>query len=137
MADAVKWYCAIAEALDIDNTDFLKIYHRNREQINQEILSENITAYALIQFMLYKSKWKGAVSELWEQLKNIIEKKGISTSQPSWAKSSSALSRQLNKLKVNLEEAGIYFHITNIGNYKQISLENKKGMIKNELKKYN
>ncbi len=87
--------------------------------------------------MLYKSKWKGAVSELWEQLKNIIEKKGISTSQPSWAKSSSALSRQLNKLKVNLEEAGIYFHITNIGNYKQISLENKKGMIKNELKKYN
>lgn len=64
-------------------------------------------------------------------------KKGISTSQPSWTKSSSALSRQLNKLKVNLEEAGIYFHITNIGNYKQISLENKKGMVKNELEKHN
>ncbi len=137
MADAVKWYCAIAEALDIDNTDFLKVYNRNREQINQEILAENITAYALIQFMQYKPKWKGAVSQLWEKLKDIIEQKGISTNQPSWAKSSSALSRQLNKLKVNLEEAGIYFHITNIGNYKQISLESKKGMIKNEPKKHN
>jgi len=77
MADAVKWYCAIAEALNISSIDFLKIYDRNRKQINQEILSENITAYALIQFMQYKSKWKGAVSELWEQLKCLIEKKEL------------------------------------------------------------
>jgi len=27
--------------------------------------------------MQYKSKWKGAVSELWEQLKCLIEKKEL------------------------------------------------------------
>lgn len=137
MADAVKWYCAIAKALDIDCEEFIKIYNSNRNQINQEILSENITAYALIQFMKYTPRWKGAVSELWEKLKEIIERKEISTSQPSWAKSSSALSRQLNKLKINLEEAGIFFDIVNIGNYKQISLQNKKGMVNNGTQKHN
>lgn len=126
IADVVKWQCAIAEALDINHVDFLKIYKRNRNCINSEIISSNPTANALILLMKGRKSWESSVSELWESLDILAYKKNMNRSDPLWAKSPSSLSRHLNILKVNLESIGIFFSIRNIGSNKEITLKNKK-----------
>lgn len=126
MADAVKWGCAIVEAMGIDHEEYLEIYYRNQNNINVEILSDNTTAYILIEMMKHHEEWSGPVAKLWEKLNFIANRDGVSQYDVFFAKSPSALSRQLNQLKVNLGRGGITFDIKNTGKCKEITIKNKK-----------
>lgn len=125
MADAVKWGCAIAEAMGINHNEYLEIYYRNQNNINVEILSDNTTAYILIEMMKHRKEWTGSVAKLWEQLNFIASRDGVCQYDAFFAKSPSALSRQLNQLKVNLGRVGITFDIKNTGKCKEITIKNK------------
>lgn len=116
MADSCKWGVAIAEALDIGADRYLELYQKNYQQINEEILLGNPTAYAIIRLMEKNSKWEGSVGELYEKLCFIAEKHNINQNDRLWAKSDSALSRRLNQLKINLSNIGIEFDIQPICN---------------------
>lgn len=123
MADAVKWGCAIAEALGIGKEKYFEIYNANQNKINMEILSDNPLAFALMHLMKKQKTWKGAVNELWNKLNYIATSKNIDRSGNMWPKSPSHLSRNLNQLKISLERIGICFEINNTGRYKEINLK--------------
>lgn len=124
MADAVKWSCAISEALGISSEEYLEIYRRNQENINIEIISTNAVADTIIDFMDNKDNWKGSVSNLWELLNGKAFFKGIEKDK-TWAKTPSYLSQNLNKIKTNLEKVGIFYEIRNVGTHKEIEVWNK------------
>ncbi|OHA72700.1 MAG: hypothetical protein A3A27_02430 [Candidatus Wildermuthbacteria bacterium RIFCSPLOWO2_01_FULL_47_18] len=101
MADFALWGCAIAEAIGYSKEVFLNAYNSNIDSQNVEVLSEHIEAELLCAFMEDRSEWIGTPSELFEHLK------GDTKSGDDFPKSANALSRKLNTLKINLEEAGI------------------------------
>lgn len=125
MADAVKWQCAICEALGINHEDYLDIYYQNQSCVNEEILSAHPVAYVIMLFMEKKKIWKGSISKLWGKLDSIAALKNINRNDSLWARSPSSLSRQLNQLKVNLEKTGIFFDVRNVGKHKEITLRNR------------
>lgn len=109
MADFAKWGYAIAEALGIGGNKFLKAYDDNRDRANEEVISTNPVAVALLSFMEGRSHWKGDWTQLLALLNRSALKKGISTYNKLWPAGAQALSRRMNDIKSNLEEAGIHF----------------------------
>ena len=101
MADFALWGCAIAEAMGYTKETFLNAYYSNIDSQNVEVIGEHIEAELLCVFMEDRHEWDGSMSELFEHLKKDAEIGG------DFPKSANALSRKLNTLKINLEEAGI------------------------------
>lgn len=56
-----------------------------------------------------RSEWSGLISELYNQLSTISPQYGINNKGKEFPPAANALSRRLNGLKSNLQEAGIYF----------------------------
>ncbi|SFM25253.1 hypothetical protein SAMN03159341_12258 [Paenibacillus sp. 1_12] len=124
MADFATWGFAIAEALGIGGTQFLEAYKKNQLRSNEEVLSTHPVAMTVLRFMKNKSKWKGDWTTLLAELENQALKMNIRTHQKSWPAAAHALSRRMNTIKSNLEQAGIYFD-TRQGDTKELILENR------------
>ncbi|MBI5153469.1 MAG: hypothetical protein HZA36_03365, partial [Parcubacteria group bacterium] len=105
MADFALWGCAIAEAIGTTKEVFLNAYEGSINSQNDEVLSEHVEAELLGRFMEDKERWDGTASELRKHLCGIAGSMDISESE--LPKNGSALSRKLNTLKTNLEEAGL------------------------------
>jgi hypothetical protein len=125
MGDYAKWGYAIAEVIGIGGDNYLEIYNNNQLSISKELLYNNPTAKAVMDFMASKKVHKSSVDNMWKTLEQNAIVTGVNIHAKEWAKSASAFSRQLNLVKVNLEQQGVYFDIRNIGNNKEIRLENK------------
>lgn len=124
MADFTYWGYAIAEVLGVTGDVFLKAYQKNQGKANEEALSSNPTAAAVIAMMRYRSNWTSSVSGLLKELEKVAADEHISIRQKIWPSDASALSKRLKEVKSNLEEVGIYYDIRHAGNCKKITIEN-------------
>lgn len=117
MADFAEWGFAIAEARNIGGRSFLKTYQENTKLRNQEIIGTNPVASAIVDFMEDRGEWTGKASELLDKLEAVTSEK--ERKAKAWPKSSNVLTRRLNELKTNLDEAGINIEInrTNKGRF--------------------
>jgi hypothetical protein len=117
MADFAEWGFAIAEARNIGGRSFLKTYQENTKLRNQEIIGTNPVASAIVDFMEDRGEWTGKASELLDKLEAVTSEK--ERKAKTWPKSSNVLTRRLNELKTNLDEAGINIEInrTNKGRF--------------------
>lgn len=108
MADFALWGCAIAEAIGYKKEDFLKAYNNNIDIQNKEVIYENLEANLLIEFMNDKGGWEGTPTQLLNDLRAAAEKQGTRIEkEKSFPKTANVLTRRLNLLMPNLEEAGI------------------------------
>lgn len=122
MADFTYWGYAIAEVLGVGGEEFLQLYLTNQDTANEEALSSQPIAAAVIAFMKNRSTWSASVSELVRELEAVAERERINTNVKSWAKDPNVLSRRLKEVKSNLEEIGIFYDIRHAGDYKKITL---------------
>lgn len=103
MADFTLWGCAIAEALGLNKSQFLKAYTENINLQHDEVINSNIEASFILDFMADKKEWVGSPTDLFHRMTE-----AFSDDRRIWLpKSPSALSRRLIELKTNLEEAGV------------------------------
>ena len=105
MADFAEWGFAIAEATGWGGQNFLATYQENTNLRNQEIISANPVASALVDFMEDRGEWTGKASELLNELELLISER--ERKAKAWPKTASVLTRRINELKTNLREAGI------------------------------
>lgn len=124
MADFTYWGYAIADAMGIDDDQFLTAYLTNQDTANEEAISSHPVAVAIIALMKSRSNWSSSVSELLKELERVAEKEFINTNIKLWAKDANVLSRRLKEIKSNLEEVGISYDIRNVGSHKKITLTN-------------
>lgn len=124
MADFTLWGYSISEVLGLGGESFIDAYLGNQTRVNEEALSSNPLAEALIAFMRDKKSWTGSVSELLGKLGVVATNNSINTRIKSWPANASVLSRRLKEIKSNLEDVGIQYDIRNAGQYKKITLEN-------------
>lgn len=107
MADFSLWGCAIAEALGYDQEAFLSAYRQNIQQGSENVIEESVTAQLVLEFMESEKEWTGTPTEFFIQIKDLAKRKDIPTTEQP--KRSNQLSRELNTLKPNLEEQGVFF----------------------------
>lgn len=111
MADFAKWGYAIAEAAGYSGQDFIDAYNKNQLQLNEEVLANDPVAAAILAFMNNKASWKGDWTTLLSTLDVLAKQKKININQKSWPRAAHSLSRKMNEIKSNLEQAGISFEI--------------------------
>ncbi|MSS72859.1 MAG: hypothetical protein EXS64_15400 [Candidatus Latescibacteria bacterium] len=107
MADFAKWGCAIAQALGYRPEDFMRAYGENIEAQNDEVLQAHPVAAAVLGFIENKEIWEGNATELLTELEKVAEAQKINVFGKEWPKGPSPLSRRLNEIRPNLEDAGI------------------------------
>lgn len=127
MADFTKHGCAIALALGCSMDDFLRAYGVNIESQNDEVLNESLVAQILIPFIESQpsNEWEGIYSHLLKELENEAKNQKIDIKDPDFPKRANVLSKELNKLKTNLEEIGIYIKKGGRGRKIRITKESK------------
>ena len=107
MADFAIWGCAIAEALGYSREEFLNAYNANMQNQNEEILSESLVAQTIISLMEYMTNWEGTASQLLKELEAEAKKLSIKENDKGFPKAANSLSREINRLKTDLESIGI------------------------------
>jgi hypothetical protein len=122
MADFTKWGCAISQALGYTQEEFLEAYKENIDQQSEIVVSDNIVASAVVEFMENKKEWGGTPTELLNEIELLGFLQGIDSYEQYWPKSSGAFTRKLNELKINLQEVGIIYSTTK-GVKRKISLK--------------
>lgn len=108
MADFALWGAAITEAMGLSKDAFLMAYQRNIDGQNDEVINENPEASFILALMNDKDEWSGTATELLKEMKEYYKE----DENIKFPKKPNALSRKLNELKTNLEEAGIKIEIT-------------------------
>ena len=73
-----------------------------------------------------KPEWSGLISELYHQLSEMASRYGINNKGKEFPPAPNVLSRRLNGLKSNLQEAGISFRTISNTNGTEIVLKNEK-----------
>lgn len=126
MADFARWGYAIGEALGGLGNEFLDEYNINQGKRNIEILNTDTVATLVIAFMEDKTEWAGLISELYNHLATIAPQYGINSKGKEFPTAPNVLSRRLNGLKSNLQEAGISFKTTSKMQGREIVLINEK-----------
>lgn len=126
MADFARWGYAVGEALGGLGSEFLEQYHANQGKRNIEILNADIVATLAVAFMKDKPEWSGLISELYHQLSEMASRYGINNKGKEFPPAPNVLSRRLNGLKSNLQEAGISFRTISKTNGTEIVLKNEK-----------
>ncbi len=125
MADFTKWGCAIAETLGYGKTVFLEALEQNRTKLNDETISQDVVATAVLAFMKNRKEWSGSVTELFSGLKHIAFEQEIDTHSKVWPKAANVLSRRLNEIKSNLLTMGITITIRHMHAAKMVEMTNK------------
>lgn len=126
MADFARWGYAIGEALGDLGNEFLEQYTANQGKRNIEVLNTDIVATLTVAFMKDKTEWTGLISELYNQLSAMAPQYGINSKGKEFPTVPNVLSRRLNGLKSNLQEAGISFKTSSKMNGTEIVLTNEK-----------
>lgn len=126
MADFARWGYAVGEALGGFGDEFLEEYNANQSQRNIEILNVDIVATLVVAFMKDKPEWSGLISDLYNQLTATAPQYGINTKGKAFPSAPNGLSRRLNGLKSNLQEAGISFILKSKMQGREITLTNEK-----------
>lgn len=125
MADFARWGYAVGEALGGLGSEFLEQYHANQGKRNIEILNADIVATLAVAFMKDKTEWSGLTSELYHQLSEMASRYGINNKGKEFPPAPNVLSRRLNGLKSNLEQASITFRTTSTASGTKIVLQNE------------
>lgn len=127
MADFCRWGYAIAEALGGKGEKFLQEYAENIRSQNIEVLNSDTVANLMMKFMngsVQKGSWSGSISELYSSLKSIAQSEFSSIYSTDFPKKPNVLSRRLNGMKSNLEEAGIVFRTFATATATRIEIKN-------------
>jgi len=122
MADFTRWGYAIAEACGIGGERFLNAYLDNQYKANDEAVSSNPIAVAIVRLMEKTQSFEGSASKLLEVLNSIAEEEKIDTQSRLWAKEPNVLSRRLNELKSNLLMECITFSTSNTSSGRKIQI---------------
>ncbi len=108
MADFTRWGAAITVALGIDPKEFIEAYRVNIERQNEEVILNSALAQAVLSLMNSRDKWEGTIKEALHLLTEIAQpEKG----DKGFPKAEKSLRKHLNRLKVNLRDAGVTFDI--------------------------
>ncbi len=108
MADFTRWGAAISVALGINPKEFIEAYGANIERQNEEVILNSALAQAVLSLMNSRDKWEGTIKEALSALIEIAQPEKGSKDFPRAEKS---LRKHLNRLKVNLRDAGVTFDI--------------------------
>ena len=107
MADFTRWGVAITKAMRINPEEFLQAYRDNKAMQNEEAVSNNAVASAVMALMEERETWRGTASALLEELEKKAEEEKINIKGKGWPKAANSLSRKLNELKSTLQAAGV------------------------------
>jgi hypothetical protein len=108
MADFAKWGYAIGEALyQGGGEQFLKAFEANRQAANEEALTGNPVATAIVALMNSKREWSGTAGDLLAVLNQIAYGVGIDVKAWSWPRSAKGVAKRLKQVRSNLAEDGI------------------------------
>lgn len=128
MFDFAEWGCAIAENMDGWNAKaFMEAYQKTITARNLETIAAHPISNALMKFMEDRDEWEGTAQELFDELDQVVPEQERKTK--IWPKVAHVFTRQLNILKVNLNEAGIKIESKKIMKGRFISI------VKNEVEK--
>jgi len=105
MADFAQWGCAIADAIEIGRENFLRIYRKNIDEQNNEVLNQDLIAQMICQFMQDKDDWTGTPTQLHAHLREYLPD-GMEKDR-SWPKRPNSMSQRINCIKPNLCAAGL------------------------------
>ena len=123
MADWFEYAVKVGRIFGLEDEKTAEVIWKNQKTVNRQTLGENLVAQCLMELMSSRDEYLGSVTQLLGDLCDIAEKNAIKSSllpgQPN------VLSRRLNELKSNLETAGIFFEIKNIGAFRQIHIWKK------------
>ncbi len=130
LADYQECCIHIGRALGYTPEEVTDLLFMNQKRVNQEAVCESVAGQCLIEFMKNRDFYKNSVTHLLKDLKKFAVKIYIDPSQlPNRGNS---LSRELNKIKSNLEqEYDIAFHIHNSGSFKEIKINKVHKIIDN------
>lgn len=122
LADFHEACIRVGRVLDYTGEEVTELLLRNQKIVNKEAIHENLAAECLVELMKNKSSYEEQVSVLLEDLREIAEKNYIYSS--ILPKAPNHLTRQLNKVKSNLEQQyGITFQIVNVGAFRKIRIK--------------
>ena len=107
MADFAYWGCAIAKAVDFNREIFLDAYADNIEQQNEEALTSMPMGEVVNALMQESDEWQGTPSELLSALEQKAASLRLNTAARTWPKAANAVTRRMNEIRANLEQAGI------------------------------
>jgi hypothetical protein len=111
MLDFALWANAATSALPWNEDKFNAVYAKNRREIIEQALDNDVVAVAL-QDWLAKDAWKGSASELYSELEALQDGKTVKSEL--WPKDVKVFGRKLRRLDNFLSLAGIEltFHNT-------------------------
>lgn len=84
MADFALWVVAAEPALPWEEGEFLKAYNNNRCEIIQKSVEADFVGNAILKWFKGKERWEGTVSELLNELEELVGEKIIR--QKGWPK---------------------------------------------------
>lgn len=105
MADFGHFGIAAAKVLGFPDGEFIRVFDVNREAARQVVLESSPIAEAIQAMVRTVGDFKGTPSELLKRLESFAEDAVVKSR--FWPKASNSLSRQLNRLKPDLEAVGI------------------------------
>lgn len=110
MADFADWGYAISEAMGYTGDEFLKIYNRNLNSQNEDVLANSLVAGVVNSYMetLVDPVWEDTPATILATLKKHADKMNINTDkEQEWPKAANSLTRELNLLKTNFSSSGL------------------------------
>lgn len=120
MADWFELAVKVGRIFGLDDEKTAEVIWKNQKAVNKQALAENLVAQCLQELMNTRQEYFGSVTDLLGDLCEIAELNAIKSSQLPGQPN--VLSRRLNELKSNLEEAGVFFEIKNVGPFRQIHI---------------
>ncbi len=124
MADYAKYAAACAIALGRTSEEFLTAFSENIGRQNQAAIESSPTAQSILQFMLFQDEWSGSSSELYKELKLIVEKANLELGgADGFPKSSNWLWKRIMQIRPNLITLGISITRTESETYSVITLK--------------
>lgn len=108
MADFAEWVTAAESALGWESGAFMDVYTRNRAKAVAIAVEASPVVTAIVDLMEQYGRWHGTATELYAELKRIVERDDPDTLHSrSWPGSAQALTRSLNRISSELRAAGI------------------------------
>lgn len=104
MADFTRWGCAIARALGLNDSDFLKAYRENLKGKVEEVTKMSPVAQAVMSFMDEREQWEGTVGDLHKELSIMADGLSIKAIFP---KDATRLGMALTEIRATLAKRGI------------------------------
>jgi hypothetical protein len=128
MADFARWGAAAAQALGRSPSEFLSAYNRNVGRQNEAAIDACPVAQVLIEYTQDKDDCERSPSDWLNELSKFADKLNIDTTEKSWPKNPTWLSRQLNGIQPNLLAMGIQIDFKRSGARRTIRIQKTSGI---------